>query len=840
MEQTASSLGTIELPIQGMTCQHCSRSVQAALANTPGVHSASVDLAGNRAEVTVDIHVDRAALIKAVERAGYRVAQQPAAPALAQLVQLSPTSPARIEVERASPEVPQSGAVSHTNDSKLLLNIAGMHCASCVGRVEEALSKMPGVSRAQANLATDQATVEFDPGQVSADQLLQAVASAGYSAQPAGDDAAGSELAERTAQELSAWRKRLLLGVLLLAPLLAMHFVHSASNAIGLLELLLATVLQLFVGRPFLTGAWRRLRHGSTNMDSLIALGTSAAYLAGVHGWWSSHYGMYFMDAGMILVFITLGKYLEAAAKRRASSAIRKLLELAPPEALVLRDGRTVQVSSATVAVGETIVVRPGAKTPLDALVLSGQSTVDQSWLTGESLPADKSPGDEILTGSINGQGALTARVMRPAGKTALAQVIELVRRAQESKTDVQRLADRVVRWFVPVVLALATVTLLAWGATGDWPLGLSSAVAVLVVACPCALGLATPTAIIVASGRGAELGILIKEAHAWELAGRVTTVVLDKTGTITLGKLQLAQLAPAPGVSADELLATAAAAERLSGHPLGAPIVSAAEARELRIPVASGLQVVAGQGILAVIDGHEVLVGNDRLLTTHAVDYRQQRDPLKDIRDKGQTPLLVARAGKLLGIIVVADHHAAHSREAVQLLHQRGLKVLLLSGDHAATANQIAQQAGIAQVRAELLPGDKLAIVEELRRSGQVVAMVGDGINDAPALAAADLGIAMGSGADIALESADVVITGHDLRAVVRCIALGQATLRTIKQNLVWAFAYNLLLLPIAAGALVPCSGIRLPAAAAAAAMALSSVSVVGNSLLLRRRKLS
>jgi heavy metal translocating P-type ATPase len=546
------------------------------------------------------------------------------------------------------------------------------------------------------------------------------------------------------------------------------------------------------------------------------------------------------MDAGMILVFITLGKYLESRAKGRASAAIRKLLDLAPPEAVVERGGQLVTVRPEDVAVGETIVVRPGAKVPLDAEITSGSSSLDESWLTGESLPVDKAVGAEILAGTINGQGALKGRVVRPAGRTSLAQVVELVRRAQESKTEIQRLADRVVAWFVPMVLVLAAITLVVWGtAAGDWLGGLSAMVAVLVVACPCALGLATPTAVLVSSGRGAEMGVLIKEAHALEIAGRVTTVVLDKTGTITSGKPQVTHILAAAGVTPDRLLATAAAAEQLSQHPLAAPIVAAARKEKLQLPSAVDLEVVPGRGIRVRSQGDTIWVGNEQLMADAGTSPGVHAAQIKSLRAAGQTPLAVAIGKQYLGIVVVADVISPHSREAVDQLKGLNVNVWLLSGDHRMIAERVARETGIEKVKAEVLPQDKQALVAQLRSQGEIVAMVGDGINDAPALAAADLGVAMGSGSDVAIEAADIVITGDDLRAVPRTLKLSRATLRTIKQNLGWAFVYNLVLIPLAAGVFVPIAGVQLPSVAAAAAMALSSVSVVSNSLLLRVRKL-
>ena len=706
------------------------------------------------------------------------------------------------------------------------------------------------IKPARANLATNEAAVEFDPKRATRESLIEAVRRAGYGAASIGPaDATGANLSERGARELSEWRWRLICALILLAPILAFDFIAANWPGSIWVQLAAATALELYVGWPFLVGAYRRALRMSTNMDTLVAIGTLAAYganvagmitrLAGSTGHAHGGQAMYLMDAGIILTFITLGKYLEARAKGRASAAIRKLIELAPEVANVNRDGRVVSVPPAQVAVGETLVVRPGERIPLDAEVLSGSSAVDEAWLTGESVAVDKRVGDKILAGTINGQGALAARVLRPAGQTALAQVISLVRRAQESKTEIQRLADRVVSWFVPLVLAVAGGTILAWGLLGnDWPQGGEALVAVLVVACPCALGLATPTAILVASGRGAELGILIKNAHALELAGRLTIVVLDKTGTLTLGKPRVTRVAPAAGVSPDELLGTAAAVEQLSRHPLAEPIVAHAREQNLRLPGAQGLEIVPGLGVCAQGKTGELLVGNERLLSARGIAWTDQAAATA-LRNAGQTPLVVAKDGHYLGLIAVADVVRPHSSEAIATLRAMGLNVMLLSGDHRSIAERVAREVGIDSVLAEVLPDQKQAVVAQLRDKRQVVAMVGDGINDAPALVAADLGIAIGSGSDIAIEAADIVIATDDLRAVARAISLGRATMRTIKQNLGWAFAYNVVLIPVAAGALVPWLGIRLWPVAAAAAMALSSVSVVTNSLLLRARKL-
>ncbi len=764
-------MGRIELPIEGMTCSHCVRTVVDALQRVPGVRSATVSLADRKAVLDVDEAATRRAdLAAAVAQAGYRVGGAPTAPKTFAIG----SSPAVASDTASRPRLRESTRRSTVSlpppaertawapdERELVLNVDGMTCASCVARVEKALAAVPGVREAHVNLATNQAAVELADEPATLEQLVEAVRRSGYDATPTGaPERAGEDLAARSAAELARWRTRLLAGMALLVPLLALHFWAPAGPVAMWTQVVCATLLQVYVGWPYYQGAARRARYLSTNMDTLVAIGTSAAYGAGMYGLVAGGHAadgrpMYLMDAGMILVFITLGKYLEARAKGRASEAIRKLLDLAPQTATVKRDGQLVSVPPGQVRVGEVLLVRPGEKVPLDGEVLSGNSSVDESWLTGESLPVDKRPGSEVLAGTINGQGSLTAKVLRPAGKTALAQVVELVRQAQESKTDIQRLADRVVAWFVPIVLAVALVTLLAWGLpSANWMGGLAAMVAVLVVACPCALGLATPTAILVGSGRGAEMGILIKEAHALELAGRVTTVVLDKTGTITSGKPQVTHVLAAAGVSPDDLLATAAAAEQLSQHPLAEPIVASARRHGLKLPPASDLEVVPGQGIRAQGKSEPIYVGNEQLMLAAGVNLSGQTAQVKSLRAAGQTPLVVASGKRCLGLIVLADVVAPHSREAVERIQALGVQVLLLSGDHRAIAERVAREVGIERVRAEVLPQEKQAVVAQMRANGEIVAMVGDGINDAPALAAADLGIAIGSGSDVAHRS--------------------------------------------------------------------------------------
>lgn len=716
----------------------------------------------------------------------------------------------------------------------LQLDIEGMHCAACVGRVERALKSVPGVDRASVSLATKEAEVEFDPRQVEPKKLVAAVEGAGYEAhlpQAAGlrDPAAAAE------EEVHTWRRRLLAAAILMGGLVIADYrlTHTATG--NWAALVLAAVMQAYVGWPYYRGALSSLRHANANMDTLVALGATAAFISGLLNW--PHAAMRFMDAEMILLFITLGKSLEARARARAAAAIGDLMALAPPEANVLRGGRAQRVPLDQVAVGETMVIKPGERIPLDGRVLSGSSSVDQSWLTGEPLPIDKSIGDLAYAGTLNGSGALTVEVTRQAGQTMLAQVLELVRRAQQSKPQIQRVADKVVAWFVPALLAIALVSLLAWGLAGsDWQQGLKSLVAVLVVACPCAMGLAAPAAVLVASGRGAKQGILVKDAQALEAAAVADCVVLDKTGTITLGQPQVAAVEPAPGIMRQELLRVAAAAERLSQHPIAKCVVESAEEQGVPAATASDLAVVPGEGVRASLDGHTLWVGNERLLETAGIKLDDaMRGAIRSLAERGNSVLLAARDQQWLGAIGIADTIGPHSRQAVSELRALGLEVRLASGDHRAAVEALARELGIEQFTAEVLPGDKANIVQELQAQGRRVAMVGDGINDAPALVAADVGVAIGSGADVAIDSADIVLVRGDLRGLPEAIRLSRATLRTIRQNLGWAFGYNLVLIPLAAGALVPLTGWSLPPVAAAAAMAASSVSVLANSLLLR-----
>ena len=846
---------TIELEIRGLRCDHCVRSVSAALCAVPGVVACRVDLATGRAQIDMEsAALDVTRLHAAIRNAGYDVASAP--PAALVSLGLPVLGPAAVRQE-PSVAPPQSVADSNSPPPALsatdpvlqrtVYDVEGMHCASCVGRVESALQAVPGITAAHANLALNQVSVVGDTNRVSDEQVVRAVAAAGYQARRAA--AASQTAAKMVADERSVagrwlWRFAVaLVGLLVLAVL--HHTDHQGHDPTRQwLQWAIATAVQFYVGWPFLVGAARRLRFGSSNMDTLIALGTTTAYLAGAVNVLRGTGPLTFHDSAMILAFITLGRFLEAKAKGRASQSIRRLLEMTPDSATLCDAQGTRDVSLAEVPVAATILVRPGARVPLDARVSAGHSAVNEAWLTGEPIPVDKQPGDWIFAGTINGSGALQAEVLRGVAESRLAQMVDLVRKAQESKAEIQRLADRVVNRFVPIVLGLAIASSIFWLAWGEPRVAVTCAIAVLIVACPCALGLATPTAILVGSGRGAERGILIKNAQALETAGRIDTVLFDKTGTLTLGRPQVVSIEPAAGVTDEELLMKAAAVEQASGHPLAGAIVAAAQARELLSTPIPNVENRPGLGLVAKSGQTTWTLGTEQLLVDQGVaTYTWDRETLKRGREAGQTAVLVAEGTRWLGTLFISDPLAADSADAVARLRRMGLEVGIISGDRQPAVESVARQCGISQVFAEVHPDQKQAVVTRLRQQGHGVAMVGDGINDAAALASADLGIAVAGGADIAIESADVVLSPPDLRKVAEAIQLARKTLQTIRQNLWWAFLYNVTLLPLAAGLALPIFGpsvLHWLPILSSGAMALSSVSVVANSLLLKYRRIS
>ncbi len=749
--------------------------------------------------------------------------------------------------------------------------VRGMHCAACVGKVEKALGGVPGVESAQVNLATERATIAYDPARIDFARLREAVAAAGYELvepRPAAEaDATDGERAAREAEQRRA-KVRFLVGAVLSAPVLVGGMAHVLPGVPALLrdpwlQLLLTTPVQFWVGWPFHKGFLHDLRYRSASMSTLVSLGTSAAYFWSLavtlwpHAFGDHTVTTYYDVSAVVITLVVLGRWLEARARGRTSEAIRRLVTLAPRTARVVRDGRERDVATAEVVPGDFVRIRPGERIPVDGVVTEGASSVDESMLTGESVPVEKGPEAKVFAGTINRTGSFIFRATRVGSETTLARVIKLVAEAQGSRAPIQRLADRVAAVFVPIVLALAALTFAAWWLFGPAPAGLralTNAVAVLVIACPCAMGLATPTAIMVGTGRGAEFGVLIRNATALELLHRVDTVVFDKTGTLTVGRPAVTDVVPAAGVMAvraaggstaeasaemvldDEVLALAAAVEQGSEHPLGEAIVARAKERGLALPPVTGFTTVPGQGIDALATDGRVLLGNRALMDARGIDVAALAPRAEALAAEGKTVVYLAFAGRALGLVAAADTLKPEAPAAVARLRALGLQPAMLTGDHRLTAEAIARQAGVDRVLAEVLPEDKAREVQRLQAEGRRVAMVGDGINDAPALAQADVGIAMGSGTDVAIEAADVTLMRGDLRGVVTAVELSRRTIRIVKENLVWAFGYNVVLIPVAAGVLYPLWGVLLSPILAGAAMAFSSVSVVTNSLRLRR----
>jgi Cu+-exporting ATPase len=744
---------------------------------------------------------------------------------------------------------------------EIVLPIEGMTCASCVNRIERFLNKTPGVSMAGVNLATEKATVLVDPALAGRDELVKAIEAAGYEVKPevvAGPTAAAPSLdAEMTVEDADrdrALRETVhMSAVAIAASAVFMALMFVPQTLVGMEDLnkvilLPATAIQVWAGGRFYRAAWRAGRHGGATMDTLVVVGTSAAWAystfvtlwpdvirrAGLPG------ETYFDSATIIIGLILLGKWLEGRAKGRTTGAIRRLVGLQATTARRIRNGVEEDVDLAVVVPGDLLRVRPGDKVPVDGVVSEGTSAVDESMLTGEPIPATKRPGDEVIGATLNTTGSFVMRATRVGRDTALARIVDLVQRAQGSKAPIQRMADRISAVFVPAVLAVASLTFLLWLVLGPEPrvtLALTAFIGVVIIACPCAMGLATPTAIMVGTGKGAEAGILVRGGEALEAAGAIDTVVMDKTGTLTVGKPAVTAVVPAPGFAPDRVLDLAASLETGSEHPLGEAIVRRAREAELGFAKAVGFEAIVGRGVTGSIDGAVVLVGSRRLLEERGVDLAMLVEPARMAAADGATVVFVAVDGLAAGLVAVSDPVKPESAEAVRDLRAAGLDVWLLTGDARVTAVAVARQVGIDadHVIAEVLPGDKDATIERLQAEGHKVAMVGDGINDAPALARADLGVAIGTGADVAIEASDVTLVGGDPRLVGSAIALSRATLRVIRQNLFWAFAYNVLLIPIAMGVLYPAFGVTLNPALAAGAMALSSVSVVTNSLRLR-----
>ncbi len=806
-----------DLAIEGMTCASCVAHVEKKLTRLSGVAAASVNLATEKARVSYDpASVTLSRLVGAVESAGYR-----ARPLVA-------------------PPVP--AAVATSGEAWQELAISGMTCASCVARVERKLGKVEGVRSAAVNLATERATVAYDPSRVKVARLIGAVEAAGYGATPVVEDASAEDGAveeTRRARALARRRTTLLTGaalcavILILAmapPLMMFPTVQTHNYLLALLTLPVWAI----VGWSFHRGALINLRHGAANMDTLVSLGSTVAFVYSVVAMIAlpGQY-VYFDTAALIITLIYLGKYLEAAAKGRTGEAIKALMGLQPRTARVIRNGQERDLPIAQVVSGDMLLVRPGERVPVDGVVTGGESAVDEAMITGESLPVQKGAGDPVIGATVNGMGLLHVEATRVGRDTVLAGIVRLVEQAQGSKAPVQRLADRISSVFVPIVLVLATLTFLGWLLTGHaFAQALIPAIAVLVIACPCALGLATPTAIMVGTGRGAREGILIKGGESLERIQALRSIVLDKTGTVTMGKPTVTDVVALADLPDSEVLRLAAGVERGSEHPLGAAVVRGAAERGLALPpLPTAFRSITGGGVEGLVEDRAVLVGSRRLLGERGIVADSAETRLQVLESGGKTALLVAVDGRLAGLVAVADTVKDGAAEAVRQLRALGLDVTMLTGDNRRTAEAIGRIAGIERIIAEVRPEEKAAEVARLQGRGQVVAMVGDGINDAPALARADVGIAMGTGTDVAMAAADITLVGGDLRTIPRAIALSRATMRVIRQNLFWAFFYNVILIPLAAvGVITPIF--------AAAAMALSSVTVVSNSLRLNRSR--
>ncbi len=722
---------------------------------------------------------------------------------------------------------------------QIQLTVRGMSCASCVRHVEKALQGVSGVQEARVNLATSKASVECEAGKVQRADLVRAVQNAGYDVEEDSEEAdlsppegQWSTAPPRAIQdeEAAAWKRRFLFGIFPSILIMVLSFTFIPGK--GWILFALATPVQFFVGLKFYQGAWRGLKRLRANMDTLIAMGSSVAWLYSTLGllWGMEHY--YFDASAMILSLIALGKWLEARAKGKAGAAIRALLNLQPAVARVERDGRIEEVPASQVKKGDRVLVRPGERIPVDGEIVEGTSSVDESMITGEPLPVDKGPGDSVVGGTLNQQGAFKFAATRVGKETVLQQIVRIVEQAQSSKAEVQRLADRVSAVFVPAIILIALMTFLAWWWAGpeQFTRGLINMVAVLGVAGPCALGLATPTAIMVGTGLGAERGILIKDAQALEIAGRIDTIVLDKTGTLTYGRPVVTDVIPAGGgLTRENFLWLAASVESASEHPIARAVRDYAKAQGLEPESISDFKAESGRGLRASWNGRTILAGHLAFLESENASVESIREDYRRLTSEGKTVMAVASDGRAIGLIAVSDEIKPASRAAVNDLRAMGLEVALVTGDNARAAHALAREMGIEKVFAEVLPEDKAAQVATMQAEGKTVAMVGDGINDAPALARANVGIAMGTGTDIAIETSDIALVRGDLEGLAQAIRLSRATLAKIKQNLFWAFFYNVLLVPLAAlGAIPPM--------AAAAAMAFSSVSVVSNSLLLKR----
>lgn len=785
----------IEIPILGMSCASCASKIEKKLNSQDFVVNATVNFATEKAVVEYDDSKHgEADIIKIIKDLGYNVS---------------------------------------TENIELL--ISGISCASCVQKIEGALNSLNGVIKADVNLATSKASINYIPGLISPVQLKKQIIDIGYGIEEKEEQESDEDFETKARRrEVSRQYKLLIFGILLSVPLIIISFWPQFFLKNYIL-FLLATPVQIVLGWQYYINSYKSLRHGSANMDVLIAMGTSAAYIYSLATTFITGGDVYYDTAAVILTLITLGKYLEASAKGRASDAIKKLLGLAPKTARVIRQSEEIDIPVEEVKVGDLVLVRPGEKFPVDGLVKEGKSFVDESMITGESIPIEKKAGDKVVGATINKHGLIKFETTKIGKDTVLSQIIKMVQDAQGSKAPIQRLADKVSGVFVPIVIGIAILTFVGWYflGTGEdvFTHALLNMVAVLVIACPCALGLATPTAIMVGTGKGAELGILIKGGEILEKAHKLDTVIFDKTGTLTKGKPAVTDIQTIKEDGKEKALVIAASAEKGSEHPIGEAIVTEAKEKKLKLVKLSDFKAIAGLGIKASLNGDKIIVGNKRLMQGEKIKLDDWNDKAIYLEETGKTAVYIAENGVVTGLIGVADRLKEDSKEAIKNLFKLGIEPIMITGDNKRTAKAIAYQLGINRVQAEVLPKDKAFQVKKFQESQRVVAMVGDGINDAPALAQADIGIAIGTGTDVAIEASDITLIGEDLKGVSTAVQLSKSTMRTIKQNLFWAFFYNTILIPLAVIGLIN-------PMLAAAAMAFSSVSVVTNSLRLKRFK--
>ncbi|UCC41614.1 MAG: heavy metal translocating P-type ATPase [Candidatus Aminicenantes bacterium] len=809
-------LERVDLPIVGMSCASCAATIQKGLSSLDGVEQANVNFANSKATVLYQPQlVKPEVFISSVRKSGY-------------------------DVGIASVEIP----------------IQGIQCASCVQNIEKALLQLRGITKAAVNLATEKARIEYIPSEVRLEEIKRTIEQTGYKVLeiPPEEELEDIEKIVRE-KEYRVLKKKffigLILGIIIFLGSSPRLFPWAPSFLNNFFVLwVLATPVQFWIGWQFYRGAWGAFTHRNADMNTLIAVGTSAAYLYSVAATLFPAFfkaggmtpGVYFDTSAIIIGLILFGRLLEARAKGQTSEAIKKLIGLQPKTARVIRDGKEEDIPVEEVLVGDEIVVRPGEKIPVDGVVIKGTSTVDESMITGESMPVDKEPEDEVVGATINKTGSFRFRATKVGKDTVLAQIIKLVRDAQGSKAPIQRLADVVASYFVPIVISIAIATFIIWFNFGPFPaltFALLNFVAVMIIACPCALGLATPTAVMVGTGKGAENGILIKGGESLESAYKLDTIVFDKTGTLTKGEPTVTDIVTLNAFTHEDILKYAASAEKGSEHPLGEAIVKRAGEKEIELLEPKNFNAIEGQGVKAEVDGKNILLGNKKLMRGQKIESMELEARAKELAQDGKTPIFVAINEKAIGLIAVADTLKENSVTSVEKLKRQGLEVVMLTGDNRRTAEAIARKADIEKVLSEVLPEDKVNEIKKLQSEGKRVAMVGDGINDAPALAQADVGIAIGSGTDVAMEASDITLIKGDLQGVVSAIELSRRTIRVIKQNLFWAFFYNTAGIPVAAGVLYPFFGILLNPIFASAAMAFSSISVVSNSLRLRRVKL-